>query len=70
MAGLQSSVRLVTNAECCFIGEDKICRLIINLQPEQKLIKDLPPIALPSSPAIANTPVMRRPAFCPPKAAE
>ena len=47
-----------TEVDCCFIVEDNICRLIINVQPELKLIKVLPPIALPSSPAIANTHVV------------
>jgi len=41
--------------------EDKICRLISNIKPELKLIKDLLPVALPSSPAIANTFVVRSP---------
>jgi hypothetical protein len=31
------------------------CHLIINVKPELKPIKDLLPIVLPSSPAIANT---------------
>jgi hypothetical protein len=31
----------------------------LNVQPELTLSKDLMPIALPSSPAIANTPVRR-----------
>jgi hypothetical protein len=44
-----------TEVEYCFIVEDNTCRLIINVKPELKLIKDLLPIALPSSPAIANT---------------
>ena len=44
-----------TEVDFCFIVEDNICRLIINVKPELKLIKDLQPIVLPSSPAIANT---------------
>ncbi|HYK57713.1 MAG TPA: hypothetical protein VEV15_14695, partial [Flavisolibacter sp.] len=44
-----------TEVHFCLIVEDNICCLIINVKPELKLIKDLLPIALPSSPAIANT---------------
>ena len=44
-----------TKADFCFIVQDNICRLIINVKPGLKLIKDLLPIVLPSSPAIANT---------------
>ena len=44
-----------TEVDYCFIDEDNICRLIINVKPELKLIKDLLPIASTSSPAIANT---------------
>ena len=44
-----------TEVDLCFIAEDSICRLIINVKPELKLIKVLLPIVLPSSPAIANT---------------
>ena len=44
-----------TEVDFSFIVEDNICRLIINVEPELKLIKDLLPIDLPSSPAIANT---------------
>jgi hypothetical protein len=44
-----------TEVDFYFIVEDNICCLIINVKPELKLIKDLLPIALPSSPAIANT---------------
>ena len=50
-----------TEVDECFIVEDNICRLIINVQPELQLNKDLLPIALPSSPAIANTFVTCRP---------
>jgi hypothetical protein len=49
-----------TEVDCCFIVEDNICCLIINVKPELKLIKDLMPIASMSSPAIANTIVARR----------
>ena len=48
-----------TEVDYCFIVEDNICRLISNVKPELKLIKVLLPIALPSSPAIANTFVVR-----------
>ncbi len=44
-----------TEVDFCFIVEDNICRLIINVKPEPKLIKGLPSVVLPSSPAIANT---------------
>jgi hypothetical protein len=44
-----------TKVDYCFIVEDNICRLIINVKPELKLIKDLLQFILPSSPAIANT---------------
>jgi hypothetical protein len=37
-----------------FYFEDTFCRLINNVEPELKLIKDLLLIVLPSSPAIAN----------------
>jgi len=50
-----------TEVDFCFIFEDNICCLIINIKPERKLIKDLLPIALLSSPAIANTLVVRSP---------
>jgi len=49
-----------TEVDLCFIVEDNICCLIINVKPELKLIKDLLPIVLPSSPAIANTFVVCR----------
>ena len=52
-----------TDVDKCFIVEDNICRLIINVKPELKMIKDLLTIALPSSPAIANTFVSCR-LFC------
>ena len=48
-----------TQVDFCFIVEDNIGRLIINVKPELKLIKVLLPIVLPSSPAIANTFVVR-----------
>jgi len=44
-----------TNAQLKYFVEDNICSLIINVKPELKLSKDLLQIALPSSPAIANT---------------
>src|SRR6266496_5873444 len=44
-----------TEVNFCFIVEDNICRLIINVKPKLKLIKDLLLIASTSSPAIANT---------------
>jgi hypothetical protein len=40
-----------TEVDFCFIVEDNICRLIINVKPELKLSKDLLPIASTSSPA-------------------
>ena len=49
-----------TEVDLCFIVEDNICRLIINVKPELKPIKVLLPIVLPSSPAIANTFVVCR----------
>ena|GEM_PF-3655085 len=52
-----------TEVDFCFIVEDTFCCLIINVKPELKLIKVLLPIALPSSPAIANTFVMRNDEF-------
>jgi len=44
-----------------YFVEDNICSLIINVKPELNLSKDLLLIALPSSPAIANTHVGRSP---------
>ena len=55
MAGYSVFHHADTEVDYCFIVEDNICRLINNVKPELKLIKDLLPIALPSSPAIANT---------------
>ena len=55
MAGYSVFRHADTEVHYCFIVEDNICRLIINVKPELKLIKVLLPIALPSSPAIANT---------------
>ena len=55
MAGCSVFRHAGTAVDFCFIVEDNICRLIINVQPGLKLIKDLLPIAFPSSPAIANT---------------
>jgi hypothetical protein len=48
-----------TEVDCCFIVEDTFCRLIINVKPELKLIKGLLLIVSMSSPAIANTFVVR-----------
>lgn len=59
MAGYSVFRHAGTEVDECFIVEDTFCRLIINVQPEQKLNKDLLPIVLPSSPAIANTFVVR-----------
>ena len=44
-----------TNAPLKIFLEDNVCSLIINVKPELKLSRDLLPIDLPSSPAIANT---------------
>ena len=55
MAGYSVFRHADTEVDFCFIVEDNICCSIINVEPELKLIKDLLPIALPSSPAIANT---------------
>ncbi len=55
MAGYSVFPHADTEVDYCFIVEDNICRLIINVEPELKKIKVLLPIALPSSPAIANT---------------
>jgi hypothetical protein len=56
MAGHSVFRHAGTDADYCFIVEDTFCRLIINVQPELKLIKDVLPIVLPSSPAIAKSP--------------
>jgi hypothetical protein len=55
MAGYSVFHHASTEVDFCFIVEDNICRLIINVKPELKPIKDLLPIASTSSPAIANT---------------
>ena len=55
MAGYSVFRDAGTEADDCFIVEDNICRLIINVKPELKPIKDLLPIDLPPSHAIANT---------------
>jgi len=60
MAGYSVFRHADTEVDFRFIVEDNICRLIINVQPELKPIKDLLLIVLPSSPAIANTFVARR----------
>jgi hypothetical protein len=56
-------VRSGTNAQLIFFAEDTICRLIINVKPEPKLIKDLLKIASTSSPDIANTFVVSSPSY-------
>lgn len=61
MAGYSEFRHAGTEVDFCFIVEDNICCLIINVKPELKLIKDLLPIALLSSPAIANTFVVGSP---------
>jgi hypothetical protein len=55
MAGYSVFRHADTDVDFCFIDENTFCRLIINVQPELKPIKDLLPIVLPSRPAIANT---------------
>jgi len=47
--------RADTEADNCFIVEDNICRLIINVKHQLKSNKGLLPIASTSSPAITNT---------------
>jgi hypothetical protein len=59
MAGYSVFRHAGTEVHFHFIVEDNICRLIITVKPELKLTKDLVLIALPSSPAIANTFVVR-----------
>jgi len=60
MAGYSVFRHAGTEVDLCFIVEYNICRLIMNVKPELKLIKVLQPIAHPSSPAIANTFVVCR----------
>jgi len=60
MAGYSLNVQPEQMPYWKYFAEDKNRSLIINVQPELKLSKDLPPIDLPSSPAIANTHVGRR----------
>jgi len=55
MAGYFMFCHAGTEVYFCFIVEDNICRLIINVKPELKPIKDLLLIATMSSPAIENT---------------
>jgi hypothetical protein len=55
MAGYSVFRHAGTQVDICFIVEDKICRLISNVKPELKLIKDLLLIASTSRPAFANT---------------
>jgi len=59
MAGYSVFRHAGTEVDFCFIVEDIFCRLIISVKPGLKPIKVLLPIALPSSPAIANTFVVR-----------
>jgi len=54
MAGYSVFRRADTEVDFCFIVENNFCRLIINTKTELKLIRDLLPIVLPSSPAIVN----------------
>ena len=55
MAGYSLNVQPVQMSYWKYFVEDNICSLIINVKPKLKLNKDLLPIDLPSSPAIANT---------------
>ena len=59
MAGYSVFRHAGTEVDFCFIVEDNICCLIIDVKPELKPIKVLLPIVVPSSPAIANTFVIR-----------
>ena len=59
MAGYSLNVQPVQMPDLKYFAEDNICSLIINVKPEPMLSKDLLPIALTSSPAIANTHVVR-----------
>jgi hypothetical protein len=60
MAGYSLNVQPVQMLIEKYFVEDNICSLIINVKPELKRSRDLLPIALPSSPAIANTHVSVR----------
>lgn len=55
MAGYSMFRHAGTEVDYCFIVEDNICSLIINVKPGLKPLKVLLPIVLPSSPAIENT---------------
>ena len=55
MAGYSVFRHAGTEVDFCFIVEDNVCRLIINVKPKPNPNKDLLLIVLPSSPAIANT---------------
>jgi len=55
MAGYSLNVQPEQMLYWKYFAEDNICNLIINVKPELKLSRDLLLIALPSSPAIANT---------------
>jgi len=59
MAGYSLNVQPEQMLHLNYFVEDNICSLIINVKPELKQSKVLLPIALPSSPAIANTHVAR-----------
>ena len=48
-----------TNVSLKILVEGNICSLIVNVKPELLLNRDLLSIAFPSSPAIANTFVVR-----------
>jgi len=63
MAGYSLNVQPVQMPHWKYFVEDNICSLIFNVKPELKPSKDLLPIALPSSPAIANTHVVRSPCW-------
>lgn len=57
------SVMPRTEVDYCFIVEDNICRLIINVDPKRKLISGLWLTGFASSPAIAN--IFVSGCFCP-----
>ena len=59
MAGYSVFRHAGTEVAFYFIVEDNICRLILNVEPEPKLNKDLLLIVSTSSPATANTTVVR-----------
>ena len=59
MAGYSLNVQPEQMSIEKYFVEDNICSLIINVKPELKMSRELLPIVVPSSPAIANTPVVR-----------